>query len=179
MLGIATRTLYLDRRYSLLKSNIGGSHKLLASEITHSQSERAAVIALATLRFKHDFEAGEMEPDYLNEVPLCMRGHEWLFNTCREPHIGVDVTIKYPSSDVMVVMYRGHFFKVELRENGQTISHSRLKATFETILNTVKDDSWVSLLTTNERDNWAKVCFSAFCSIPLMLWMLGSMPRTI
>lgn len=157
MYEIATRTIFLDRRYSLLKSNIGISHKLLDEGLSHTQSERAAVIALAAFKFKQTFEADEMEPDYVNEVPLCMRGHEWLFHTCREPRIDVDTTNKFQSNDVMVVMHRGHVFKVILEENGETVSYSKLKATFEAILGAPKEESWMSILTTAERNNWARV----------------------
>jgi hypothetical protein len=170
ILEIATRTCYLDRRYSLVKSNIGGSHKLI--NIAHSQSERAAVIALAAFKFQQRLETGELEPDYLNEQPLCMRGHEWLFKTCREPRIGVDVMNRHPGNDYLAVLYRGHAFKVMLKEEEDVVSYSKLKATFEAIVNGVTDDSWFSILTTDERDSWARVCLYLFGSRVLMCFTL-------
>jgi len=163
ILEIVTRTIYLDRRYSLVKSNIGGSHKLLHEGLQHSQTERAAVITVAMLEFKQKFESGQMEPAYLNEVPLCMRGHDWFFNSCREPRQDVDTTNKFPSNNELVVMYRGHLFKLQLSQNGKNVAYSQLQATFQAILDSVKDDSWLSILTTQERNTWAEVSRSYAC----------------
>lgn len=157
MLEISTRTIYLDRRYSLLKSNIGGSHKIRDDGVVFSQVETAAIIALTTLKYQQTFEAGEMEPEYLNELPLSTRGQEWLFNSCREPVQDVDTTNKFESNHTLVVLYRGHVFKVDLVQGGKNLTYAELKATFQAILDSVHDDSWVSILTSQERNTWAKV----------------------
>jgi len=154
---ITTRTIYLDRRYSLIKSNVGGSHRIFDTDVSHAQSERAAVIALSAFKFKLDFENGDIEPVVFRDNALCMRGHEWLFHVSREPRHGSDETIKFPSNDTIVVLHRGNVFKMNMMENGRLPTHQELRATFQAILDTPKEDSAITMVTTLERDEWAEV----------------------
>jgi hypothetical protein len=68
--------------------------------------------------------------------------------------------VKYEGGDLnyMVAMHRGHVYKVALmEEDGGNVSYQKLKATFEKILETEKEDSWVGILTADDRNEWAKV----------------------
>lgn len=56
-------------------------------------------------------------------------------------------------------MRNGHAYKIPLLEiDGTTISHSRLKAIFHTIVKQAPAEiNWLSILTTENRDDWSKV----------------------
>lgn len=128
--------------------------------VLHGQAEQAAIISLSAFQFKQRLEASEVEPDYLNEQALCMDSLQWLFNTHREPGIGIDNVRKCPENDYMVVMRHGHFFKVMLKEGRDNVSFATLKDTLQTILDTPTEDlSSVAALTADERNNWTKVSF--------------------
>lgn len=155
---ITTRTIYLDRRYSLVKSNVGGAHRIFDTDLPHAQSERAAVIALAAFKFKLEFESGNMEPVEFRGNHLCMRGHEWLFHASREPRHGSDETLKFPPNNTIIVLHRGNVFKVDMMKNGGELpTHAQLRATFQAILDTPKEFSVITMVTTLERDEWADV----------------------
>lgn len=154
---IISRTIFLDRRYSLVKSNIGGSHRIFDDHATQTQTERAAIIALTAFKFKLEYESGAMEPTYFGDAPLCMRGHEWLFHSCREPRYGTDETRKFPSNDNFVVLHRGNVYRVDMVKDGQLATHEELEATFQAILDTKKEASGITMLTTMERNEWADV----------------------
>ena len=127
----------------------------------HSQAEQAAIVTAATFEFKQRLEAGELSSDYLNEQPLCMSSLKWIFNTTREPHTDVDRMQKYPGNDFLMVLRRGHIFKVSLTENGKRVTSQSLQNTFIAILDqacTTKIS--VATLTADDRDSWAKVSYT-------------------
>lgn len=149
--------VYLKQRAPIVPcGNFFGCHA--ETEIQHSQAERAAVISKAAFEFKQSLEKGEISSDFLNEQRLCMNTLQWLFNSIREPHIGVDQMRKFPGNDYLVVMRRGHFFKVALRQAENNVSLMSLKATFEAILDKKLEDAIpVTALTADERDSWTEV----------------------
>ncbi len=134
-----------------------------ASKIPHGQAERAAIICKAAFSFKKHLEAGAVGPDYLNEQPLCMNTLNWLFNSIREPRIGVDSMQKFPGYDYLVAMRKGHFFKVPLSRHNKPISILSLKATFRTIIDQpLIEAPAFGILTADNRDSWAKVSTRSF-----------------
>ena len=151
--------VYLKQRAPIVPcGNFFGCHA--ETEIQHSQAERAAIISKAAFEFKQSLEKGEISSDFLNEQRLCMNTLQWLFNSIREPHIGVDQMRKFPGNDYLVVMRRGHFFKVALRQAEKNISLTSLRATFQAILDKkLEDAAPVTALTADERDSWTKVRF--------------------
>ena len=149
--------VYLKQRAPIVPcGNFFGCHA--ETEIQHSQAERAAVISKAAFEFKQSLEQGEVSPDFLNEQQLCMNTLQWLFHSIREPHIGVDQMRKFPSNDYLVVMRRGHFFKVALRHAESNVSLMSLRATFQAILDKkLEEAAPVTALTADERDSWTEV----------------------
>ena len=136
--------------------NFFGSHP--PSPYPHSAAERAAIIASATFEFKQKLEAGELEYEMINEQPVGKYFYEWFFNSTREPRIGRDEVMKYPGNDYLVAFRHGHVFKIPLRNVDGPTSYGELKDTFRGILDTEKrPDSWVGILTADDRDSWAKV----------------------
>lgn len=141
--------------------NFFGTHAL--SKAPQSQAERAALVSLAAFECKLALDTGTIKPDYRNEQRLCMETVHWLFNSNRVPVIGCDHVDRWPENDYLVAMRYGHVYKVPLRIlDGQKISHEKLKAIFQAIIDLPpKEVNWASVLTTGNRDVWAKVRFLA------------------
>lgn len=149
--------IYLERRDPIHPTGIFyGGH--LLSNVLHTQAERAAVLAIAALEFKHSVEAGTVERDYVNGEPICMDSLHWLFNTVREPRIGIDKMLRSPGHDYIIALRHGHLFKIPLKSGSDNVPYWRLKAAFEQVLTSSKDRRpSVATLTADERNSWAKV----------------------
>ncbi|KAK9419086.1 hypothetical protein SUNI508_01063 [Seiridium unicorne] len=132
----------------------------------HSQAERAAIITSAAISYRQAMNAGEVEPQEIAGRLECTWGWEWLFNSTRVPQLKCDKVVSYaPSPDDHIVqghvavLRKGRLFKVMLQdEDGKDVSFQHLQATFEAIVARVEGDDVLSgLLTTDERDSWAKI----------------------
>ena len=154
------RESFLDRRYPIVPyTSFFFTHALSGHE--HSQAERAALIATTAFAFKQKIEAGQLEQQYLNERPLTMELYNWIFNTVREPRLGSDEMHQFKGHNHIVVLRRGHVFKVELQEDGVIVPYAHLRDTFEEITQVVHDEDeleLVGVMTADDRDKWAKVC---------------------
>ena len=118
------------------------------------------MVVLAVLRFKQTLEARSLPTQYLNGQVVDPDSYHWLFNACREPHLGEDRLRKHERNDCIMVMRFGKFFKVSLKKDNKLGSFSALKSTFQEILDSlITEISWVSILTADERDRWAKVSY--------------------
>jgi acyl carrier protein len=160
MADLYLHSMYLSRHWPTAPfTNMMGC--LPSFPVIHSQADRAAIVALAAFKFKQDLEADEITPDHFRDTPLCMDAQHWLFNVARIPGVVSDEVIKFtgPQYDYLIVMRRGHIFKVPLTENGINVSQEKLRATFQSILDMRLEESWVGLLTADERDSWARVCY--------------------
>jgi hypothetical protein len=139
-----------------------GTH--FESPIPHTQVERAAVITLAAFDFQKKLVANEVEPYWYFGMSSCTWQWRWLFNACREPGVDGDKMRMYDGQDYIVVLRRGHVFKVSLK--GAT--YESLKATFTAIMEAVEDEGyWTGILTTDWRPSWAKVridLMGTFCA---------------
>jgi hypothetical protein len=121
------------------------------------QAESAAAISLGAFNFRQRLERGDIGTDFLKDQPLCMVSLQYLFDTTREPHIGVDKIQQY-HTDYMVILRNGHFFEVPLNSSGITISYLELKGIFEAILEESKEPVLsLGTLTADDRDSWAQV----------------------
>ena len=150
------RSIYLKRRDPVHPyGTFYGSHIL--TETLHDQAERAAVISLAAFAFKRRLDAGSVEPLQINEEPACMESLNWLFNTTREPAVGVDKICRYPGNDYLMALRRGHIFKVELAKKGKPVTFLTLRAKFQSIIDsTIESQPPVAALSAADRDSWAK-----------------------
>lgn len=83
----------------------------------------------------------------------------WLFNSNRTPVVDCDRAERWGDNDYIVVMRRGHGYKVSLRdENGEKISHAKLQAIFNAILQQAPAEvNWAGVFSTANRDEWARV----------------------
>lgn len=148
---------FLERRVQLVPfSSFFFGHQL--STVSHTQAERSAVISTAALKFKQMLEAGQIQPEILNEQPTCMELFQWIFNAHRKPCIRADVMEKFPGNDYLIALKNGRVFKVMLTRGRNNISFEDLRNIFEVILNQADDEVlWTGILTADERNSWAKI----------------------
>ncbi|KAI1636501.1 hypothetical protein F4809DRAFT_662452 [Biscogniauxia mediterranea] len=152
--------LYLEARHTRKRESLVFDGYLATHQDSkagpHRQSERAALLATTAFCTKQAIAAGTFEPHWNVDAPSCTCLWKWLFNSTREPGLGVDTMRKY-EGDYCVVLRKGHMFKVALREGDENVSQARLEAIFDAIVDNVGDDkSWDGILTSTNRDIWAK-----------------------
>ena len=149
--------VYLRRRMPIHPfGTFYGVHFL--TDRPHSQAERAAIIAETAYAFQRKLEANELEPDYLNDERLCPQSLSWLFNACREPHRNVDKMRKHGRNEYLVVLRRGHVFKIELEQESQPVTRAKLRNAFDEILDLSSQLlPSIATLTADERDSWAEL----------------------
>ena len=125
----------------------------------HSMARRAALITKAVIDFKNDWDRGTLEPAMLHGAPICMESYHWLFNACRIPKLGGDKSRKSPTSNHVAVAWRNSFFRLEAEQHGKSLSIYELESLFSHILkeNPSGPEAGVGLLTTEDRDLWARV----------------------
>lgn len=147
--------IHLERREALQDHALFYLGHLIDGAPSHSQAERAAIITIAALTFKKRLESGVLEQNALNDTPLCMETLKWLFHAYQEPGKDLDRMQKYPSSNNIVVMRRGHLYEVDVREKDGFASLTTLFA--DIIANSERALAPVSVLTTKRRDEWAEL----------------------
>jgi acyl transferase domain-containing protein/NADPH:quinone reductase-like Zn-dependent oxidoreductase/SAM-dependent methyltransferase len=128
------------------------------SELGRSQISRAATLSLAAYNYKLALDQGKVQQDYQHDQPLSMDTVHWIFNAHRTPVIGCDRMDRWPGNDYIVVMRRGHVFKVPLQDSGATVlTPGQLATIFDGILAhpASAEVSWACLFTTAHRDEWA------------------------
>lgn len=152
---IMAEHLHLKLRQGLQFTNFMALHH--PSPSSHTQAERAALLATTAFNYKLEIDAGPLPPLYTLEVPLCTAYQKMMFNTYRHPVLGCDETIKH-EGDHCVVLRRGRLFRVELRDEHGLVTLDKLKYHFTAIVDAVDDEgSWAGILTSDNRDTWAKV----------------------
>lgn len=128
----------------------------------HSQAERAAIIAMVAQDYKEALERGEVQGGWMFEAPQCNHLQEWMFNSVREPALGCDISRKYRAGDHLAVFKSGRLFRVPLKkDDGTRLSLEEIKDAIQNVIiqaNTdgTDKDSWAGILTTDNRDSWAK-----------------------
>jgi hypothetical protein len=143
------RQHYLIQRVPLVPQlNFAGTHY---NTNVHSAAERAAVLAFASHKFCRQLEEGAIAPLIYKGQRLETNQYERLFNSVRQPRKGEDVLVRYPGNNYLVAFRRGRAFKIELG-----VSLAILKSQFQSIIDSpCEPESWVGVLTTDERDSWA------------------------
>lgn len=163
---IMAEYLHLKMRQGLQFTNFMALHH--ASPKAHTQAERAALLATTAFNYKLEIDAGPLPPLYTLEVPLCTAYQKMMFNTYRHPRLGCDETIKH-EGDHCVVLRRGRLFRVALRDEHGLVPLDKLKHHFSAIIDAVQDEgSWAGILTSDNRDTWAKVSCPSTHQLPLL-----------
>ncbi|KAH8354587.1 hypothetical protein KR059_008808, partial [Drosophila kikkawai] len=100
-----------------------------------------------------------------HQIPIVKMGNNELdnsqfgkvFGTCRIPRRGTDEIVYNPCSNYVVVIYKNHFYKMQIYDKeGKLIAASALAFQLEKILKTETTVGVAyGILTTDSRDNWA------------------------
>ncbi|PSN65487.1 hypothetical protein BS50DRAFT_622687 [Corynespora cassiicola Philippines] len=145
-----TRNYFLRSRDPIVpQMNFFGTHPFHAGH--HSAAERAAVIANACIQFRDSFRKGMLGQEFVNGQPLERNQYEWFFNTTRVPQANEDVLMRYPDNEYLVAFRQGWAFKIGLKA-----SLADLETQFQAIVDCpFEKESWVGVLTTDNRDRWA------------------------
>ena len=147
--------VYLRRRMPIHPfGTFYGVH--LLTKQPHSQATRAAIITEAAYAFQRKLEADELDPDYLNGERLCAQFLYWLFNACREPFRNLDKMKKHERNKYLVILRRGHAFKIALEQESQPVTLAKLRDAFDEILDLSSQMlPSIATLTADDRDSWA------------------------
>ncbi|ESZ98068.1 hypothetical protein SBOR_1599 [Sclerotinia borealis F-4128] len=153
--------IYLTRRFLQQREPLVATQSYFGTHPNglkpHTQAERATIVTLAALKFKKCYESGSLPKRELHGRSIDTHAYRYLFNVCREPHIGEDIVREYPSENYIVVLNNGHGYKINLAGNNEDISFPSLEMIFEKILHEpIEQKSWVGTLSADNRDDWAK-----------------------
>lgn len=153
--------IYLDSRAPLpINSNVFYLLEKRESFKELSQTCIAAALVLSALQFRRLIQEGKLPEESQGGSPLCMNQYNNLFGTTRIPGKGKDQFFRDPASKHIALLYRGHLHSLPVYTNeGQIISFAQIESSLKALidLEPAREESQVGILTTMERDNWARV----------------------
>ncbi|PPQ72312.1 hypothetical protein CVT26_007269 [Gymnopilus dilepis] len=152
------------------------------SHLSNAPAARAAGIARAAMIFRQQLKRGLIKPESTKEGPICMdtyrqaprmlraksvRAHllidRWMFDCCRVPGEGLDWSVSYAKegdsgdSGHIIVIRKNRVWKVDVTHNGRILSTSEIEKQLQYIYeNTLEEYPGVGVLSTSNRDIWAK-----------------------
>ncbi|CAD5120618.1 DgyrCDS9175 [Dimorphilus gyrociliatus] len=132
----------------------------LTKDRVDSGLPRAANIVHHLLQMNEDIKNELIEPVLLQDlVPLCMSGYKTLFGTCRIPGLHMDSISMSKESQHIVVLRRGHYYKLQVKVNGLILSPGELKNQLQKIRKDADGrepcrENFASL-TCDNRSSWA------------------------
>ncbi|KAG8784726.1 Carnitine O-acetyltransferase mitochondrial [Ceratobasidium sp. 428] len=135
------------------------------SHLPQSPVHRAAALTRSAMLFRQKFKRGELAPDATKEGPFCMDTWRWMFDCCRVPATdGKDFSVSFAKagdtgdSGHIVVIRNGRLWKVDAAApGGGLLGTEELERQFAYIYENSKADApGVGVLTSNNRDVWAK-----------------------
>ncbi|XP_002154641.1 carnitine O-palmitoyltransferase 1, liver isoform [Hydra vulgaris] len=133
---------------------------------TRIQTARAAGFTCLLLDFKRLIETEKLEPLAIrNTIPLCMIQYLRMFGTTRIPKQDQDKLQHYPGSEHIVVLAKGHFYKLyAVDAHGKKLSILDLQSQYDWILKDAEKQTAscpaelrIPALTGTERNNWARI----------------------
>ncbi len=99
--------------------------------------QRAATLIMAVYQFYDDLMAGNLEPDRFKDHVLEMGQYPNFFGTSLIIENGQARLFKTTQRDQITVIYRGHYFLVNVGKPGQTTSFAKIVATLNKIIDEV------------------------------------------
>ncbi|KAG8791441.1 Carnitine O-acetyltransferase mitochondrial [Ceratobasidium sp. 428] len=135
------------------------------SHLPQTPVHRAAALTRSAMLFRQRFKRGELAPDATKEGPFCMDTWRWMFDCCRVPATdGKDFSVSFAKagdtgdSGHIVVIRNGRLWKVDAAApGGGLLGTDDLERQFAYIYENSKADApGVGVLTSNNRDVWAK-----------------------
>lgn len=153
--------VYLRGRSALMvNSNVYGTD--CPTPGTSSQIARAANVIYLMLQFGKKIENQELEPIMAQGfVPLCSWQYKRMFNTARIPGVEGDKIVHHETSNHVVVLHKGRYYKMITCEGGRSFNACELQHQLEDIVKrnekTTTAENHLAALTAWDRTNWAKV----------------------
>lgn len=124
------------------------------------QTSRAAGLVYEMLKFRSKIERESIGPIMVQGlVPLCSNQYRRMFNTARVPGVECDKIDHYEDVDHIVVLCKGCYYKVIIKDGQRLLNPCELKLQFDEILkkNEVAShgEKFVASLTAWDRTSWA------------------------
>jgi len=138
---------------------------------TRIQTSRAAGITSLMLLFKKLIDSEELDPLVIRKtIPLCMAQYQRMFATARIPKKDQDKIRHHPGSEHIVVLCKGHFYKVFIVDaHGKKLNVLDLQSQFEWISKDAEKQQVssnaelrIAALTATNRNTWAQVRIDHF-----------------
>lgn len=131
---------------------------------TSSNVERGAQLLKAVMAFREMVVSETLAPEKTKTGFLCMDPYKWMFNSCRIPAEGEDVSESYdPKTHQHVIVIRnGHFFAVNLvnKQTGKELSVPEIEVQLQRIVEDPRtrqvNSAPVGAFTAANRDAWVK-----------------------
>ncbi|XP_041452997.1 carnitine O-palmitoyltransferase 1, liver isoform-like isoform X1 [Lytechinus variegatus] len=131
----------------------------IAIKPTYLQAARAANSTVALLKFRREIDHEVVKPIMVQKaVPLCSQQYERTFNTTRIPGLETDRLIHHKTSNHIVVMSRGRYYKLIIQSNGSIIKPCELEKQYQQILDDPEEphgEQRLAALTAGDRIPWA------------------------
>ncbi|KAI0176070.1 acyltransferase ChoActase/COT/CPT [Hypoxylon sp. FL1284] len=119
-------------------------------------AKRAAALTTAALEFKRQVDVGELEPEYMKKLPICMDSYQWMFHASRIPAKPSDYPVKYDYKDHkhIVAIRKNQLFKIFYEAGGKQLNTAELEAQFARVYDLAQRVPAVGALTSENRDVW-------------------------
>lgn len=114
----------------------------------------------AALRFKNLIDTNQIPVEKMGKNELDMQQYKKVFGTCRIPGDFVDTMEYHRNSQHIAVVVNGIFFKVPVyAQDGSILGENQLQDQIRECIEaapTQQNSAKIGVLTTDNRDNWAK-----------------------
>ena len=153
------RNIYLESRDSLvINSNVFYYLKSKLDEQACSQANIAAALIVSVYHFIALVDNKALAVDMQKELPLCMNQYNNLFSAIRIPQLGTDEFKVSSSRKHIVLMHKQRMYKIDILDStGSIRAPASIEADLECILSHPGKGQSLGLLTTMQRDDWAKI----------------------
>ncbi|RYG57546.1 hypothetical protein EON66_00115 [archaeon] len=130
------------------------------------QTTAAALMLSQVLKFRQLVVSEELEPETLAGRPLCMDQYTRMFNSCRVPGVECDeLRVFEHTARHVVVLRNNRIFSVRvLSDDGRVLPFTDILCALDDVLRAscnlfeIESMPAVSVLTSEDRAVWAKVC---------------------
>ena len=118
-----------------------------------------SLLIVGFIEFMEKILTDKLSPDMLGGIPLCMRQYKCLTGGHRIPGKVVDTQKYTPNSDYIIVVHKGHFFKLPVFGSRGRSRYMLRSHEIKHLLSRIMDSSNrpsvpVGILSSQNRDSW-------------------------
>ncbi|KAF8141592.1 acyltransferase ChoActase/COT/CPT [Boletus edulis] len=144
------------------------------AHLPQTPAARAAAVTRSAMLFRQRLRSGQLAPDAIKDVQICMDTYRWMFDCCRVPGAeGLDWSVSHagtpnPHDDLghVIVIRKNRFWKIKAQVQDNVLGMGDLVSQFQYIYDHSTDEyPAIGALTAHNRDIWAKD-FALLSSIP-------------